>query len=272
MRSKSILFGGMVVLAAACGDDSTGPVIRGRAVYTVDDQNNMTVSGSESPSQPARQTTVSGLAAGEALIGIDFNAMDGQLYGVTNASRIYVIDSISGQATLIGAGPFGGAVSGTYFGLDFNPAVNRLRVHSDAGANLRLNQLTGVLAATDAALAFAVGDANAGATANIVGTGYTNNVAGATSTVLFAIDSDLDILVRLDNPNDGVLTTVGALGVNTSDFAGFDVASDGTAYAALTATGAARSTLYAINTATGAATSIGLLASGRAVVGLAAEP
>ncbi|MGH7516973.1 MAG: DUF4394 domain-containing protein [Gemmatimonadales bacterium] len=272
MNRRMMLFGVALMLSAACGDDTTGPVIQGRAVYTVDDQNNMTVSGGESPSRPARQMTVSGMAAGEALIGIDFNAMDRQLYGVTNASRIYAIDTISGQATLVGAGPFGGAVSGTYFGLDFNPAVNRLRMHGDVGTNLRLNQLTGVLAATDAALSFAAGDANAGATANIVGTAYTNNVAGATSTVLFAIDSDIDVLVRLDNPNDGVMTTVGPLGVNTSDFVGFDIAADGTAYASLTASGAARSTLYAVNTTTGAATAIGVLASGRAVVGLAVEP
>ena len=46
-----------------------------------------------------------------------------------------------------------------------------------------------------AALAYAAGDPNAGANPNVVGSAYTNNFAGATTTTLYGIDSDLDILV-----------------------------------------------------------------------------
>lgn len=53
-------------------------------------------------------------------------------------------------------------------------------------------------------------------TPQIGGTAYTNSVAGATSTTLYAIDVARDVLVTLANPNDGIITTVGPLGVNTT--------------------------------------------------------
>jgi hypothetical protein len=54
---------------------------------------------------------------------------------------------------------------------------------------------------------------------------YTNNVDGAGSTLLYDIDATTDVLMRQGNPspNDGTLTAVGALGVNTSTDAAFDI-------------------------------------------------
>jgi hypothetical protein len=59
----------------------------------------------------------------------------------------------------------------------------------------------------------------------VVGVAYTNNVPGTTSTVLYDIDSKLDILATQAPPNDGTLNTVGKLGVETGDVVGFDIAS-----------------------------------------------
>ena len=66
---------------------------------------------------------------------------------------------------------------------------------SDAGQNLRLNPNNGAVAGVDTALAFAAGDANAGQNPNLVGSAYTNNFAGSTSTTLYGIDSNRDALV-----------------------------------------------------------------------------
>jgi hypothetical protein len=89
----------------------------------------------------------------------------------------------------IGAGPFTPALDGTEFGLDFNPQVDRLRVVSNAGQNLRLNPDTDTVAATDTRLQYASTDRNAGRTPNVVGAAYTNNFAGTTATVVNDIDS-----------------------------------------------------------------------------------
>lgn len=271
--SAALGVGSLALLLAACSGDPTGADgrVQGRAVYGVDESNHLREFGSENPGTPSREMTITGVAAGETIVGMDFNAADGRLYGVGSSANIYVIDTVSAAATLVGSGGFLASLSGTSFGVDFNPVPNRLRLQSDAGINLRLNQLTGALAATDAALVYADGDVNADATAHIVGTAYTNSVAGATTTVLYAIDSNLDVLVMLPSPNSGKCTTVGSLGLNTDDQVGFDIAGDdGTAYATLTPSGGA-SALYTIDVATGRATLKGTI-SGSALVGIAVAP
>ncbi len=259
------------LLLGCSDDDSTGPgPVQGRTMYAVDNSNQLREIDSENPDETRKETAISGMAAGETMVGIDFNAVDGQLYGVGSLANVYTVDTATAGATLVGAGGFA-ALSGTFFGVDFNPVPDKLRLHSDAGLNLRVDQLTGLLLATDTALVYAAADANAGATANIVATAYSNSVAGATTTVLFAIDSDLDVLVTLPSPNSGQLTTVGSLGVGTSEYAALDIAGDdGTAYAALT-TGAAGSALYTIDLASGQATLLGTI-GGEALVGLAVAP
>ncbi len=81
------------------------------------------------------------------------------------------------------------------------------------------------------------------------------------------------MLVSTINPNAGQLNTIGALGVDTSDFTGFDIftlAGVNTAYASLTTAGGGAG-LYTINLATGAATLIGAI-NGQALDGLAVAP
>lgn len=235
----------------------------GRVIYGVDDANMLVAFGSQRPDVIIRRIAITGLEAAEQIVGVDFRAVDGRLYGIGSGSRIYTIDTTTAVATLAasGAAPFTPALSGTLFGVDFNPVPDRFRVHSDAEQNLRLNQLTGALAAVDGTLAYALGDPGVGTNPTITGTAYTNNVVGATTTVLYAIDSNRDVLVTLANPNDGVLTTVGALNVNTNGFVGFDIAgNNGSAFVTLTSgAGAAGtgSTLYQVNLSTGALFAVG---------------
>jgi hypothetical protein len=218
------------------------------------------------PGAILRTVPITGLAQGETISGIDFRPRTGQLYGVSSASRVYTINSSTGVATAVGAA-FTPALNGTRFGVDFNPVPDRIRLVSDAEQNLRLNPDTGGVAATDTALAFATGDANANANPNIAGVAYTNSFNAATTTTLYGIDSNLDALVRQGSPggsptspNTGQLFTVGALGVNTTDQVGFDIAAPGdVALASLTTQGATTSTLYSINLTTGAATVVGAI-------------
>jgi len=218
---------------------------------------------------------VTGLQGGETLLGIDRRPANGALYGLGSTSRLYLINPTTGAATQVGsAGAF--TLSGTAFGFDFNPTVDRIRVTGNTGQNLRLNPNDGTLAGTDTALAYGVGDPNAGATARVVGSAYTNNVAGATITTLFAIDSTLNILATqggpggTPSPNTGQLFTKGGLGFDTSDLVGFDISGlSGIAFASLTAPGAASSQLFTIDLTTGAATLVGTIGGGVTLNGLA---
>src|SRR5688572_20440619 len=101
---------------------------------------------------------VTGLGAGEEIIGLDVRPLTGELYALGSSARLYTIDPFTGAASSIGSGPFTNALNGTSFGFDFNPTVDRIRIVSDAGLNLRVNPTNGLLAAVDGRLAYATND------------------------------------------------------------------------------------------------------------------
>jgi Domain of unknown function (DUF4394)/PEP-CTERM motif len=219
--------------------------------------NRLVAFDSATPGSIVASIAITGLQANETILGIDFRPANHVLYGLGSTSRLYGLDPTTGAATQIGsAGAF--TLNGTAFGFDFNPTVDRIRVVSNNGQNLRLNPNDGTLAATDTALAYAAGDVNASATPRIVGSAYTNNFAGATTTTLFAIDANLDVLATQNPPNAGTMNTVGALGFNTSDLVGFDISPlTGVSFASLTAPAGGTSQLFTINLGNGAATLVG---------------
>jgi hypothetical protein len=163
---------------------------------------------------------ITGLAAGETLLGIDFRpvatnspaaASNGVLYALGLTNRLYTISTTTGSASPVGAaGAF--TLSGNAFGLDFNPVPDRLRVLSELDQNLRLNPNDGTLTSVDTPLGYAVGDPGFGANPNVVGAAYTNNFGGATQSTLYGIDSARDVLVLIGglngspSPNGGQLT------------------------------------------------------------------
>jgi WD40 repeat protein len=205
---------------------------------------------------------ITGLQSGESLLGLDIRPANGQLYALGSTSRLYNINPQTGAATAVGSGAFTPALVGNEFGFDFNPTVDRIRVTSDAGQNLRLNPDTGAVAATDTNLAYAATDTNAGATPRVSGVAYTNNAAGATTTTLYDIDYNLDVLATQNPPNNGTLNTVGALGVNTGRFVGFDISQGGgIAFASLSSPDDSVSRLYTLDLSTGAATLLGDIGS-----------
>jgi hypothetical protein len=215
-------------------------------MYGVSTANQLVRFDSATPGTTTNIGTISGLQAGENVLAIDFRPANGQLYGLGSTSRLYTINTLNGAATAVGAaGAF--TLSGTDFGFDFNPTVDRIRVVSNAGQNLRLNPDTGAIAATDTNL-------NPG-TPVVSAAAYTNNFAGATTTTLYVIDSGNDTLYIQNPPNNGTLVAVGTLGVDTTGVNGFDIATIGsTAFASLNVGGTSR--LYTINLTTGAATQV----------------
>jgi len=255
-----------LVFGALCAG---APMASAELVTGLTVTNTLVTFDSATPGAVSAPVAITGLGAGEFLVAIDRRPATGQLYGLGSASHLYGINAVTGAATQVGSsGAF--TLSGTAFGFDFNPTVDRIRVTSTTTQNLRLNPNDGTLAATDSALAYAAGDPNVGATPRIVGSAYTNNFSGATTTTLYDIDSNLDILATQNPPNNGTLNTVGALGFNTSDLVGFDISGlTGTAFASLTAPGAATSSLFTVNLATGAGTLVGTIGASVALLDIA---
>lgn len=264
-----------VLLLVACSDDDgggpTGPQLQGRPVYAVTLDNRLLYFGSDAPGTILRETGITGLPAGARIVSIDFRPADGRLYGVGTDSRVYTINVTSAAATAVGAA-FAPALDGTHFGLAFDPVMDVIRTSSsEAEQNLRVDPGDGTLTAVDASFAFAAGDVNDGTNPSVAGLAYTNSTPGAASTAAYGIDSNNDVLVTFADPNSGVLTTVGPLGVNTVPCASIDIdASDGTAYVTLADGGITN--LYSINLATGGATLIGRIDVDSEVQGIAFAP
>lgn len=205
---------------------------------------------------------IKGLQKKEKILAIDRRPNGGQLYGLGSTSRIYTINWETGQATQVGTGQLTTLLNGTHFGFDFNPVVDRIRVVSNTGQNLRLNPDDGSVTSVDGSTAYAGGDPNFAAVPDVVASAYTNNTAGTLTTTLYNIDADLNILTTQNPPNAGTLNTVGALGIDAQEVAGFDITgSNGIAYAAIVVKEGKkkkyRATLHTINLTTGAATSLG---------------
>lgn len=214
--------------------------------YAVDLSNNLLIFNPTNTPISLSSRAITGLQPGEQVLGLDMRPVNGQLYALGSTSRLYTINASSGAATVVGSG-FAPALSGTDFGFDFNPTVDRIRVVSNTGQNLRLHPDTGGLAVEDQSLK--------PGTPAVTAAAYTNNFAGATTTVLFDIDSNTDKLYQQLPPNDGVLVEVGNLGIDVTATNGFDITgTSGTAYAILT-TGSTTK-IYRITLSTGAATAV----------------
>jgi hypothetical protein len=283
----------IVVAIAAVAATSAGAVHRAAEVYALTGANRLVSFSAESPGEIETNVEVSGLQAGEQLVGIDFRPRDGKLWGVGRVGttgRMYTIDPASGAATLVAkltlAGSAGAteiALAGSSFGVDFNPAADALRIVSDTGQNLRaIPSATGPTGAprvtgdtfVDVTLNYA------GATATgIAGAAYINNDTDpATGTTLFDVDTNLDDLVRQDPPNTGTLAKVADLGTPTDSLAGFDVRTLGTTNIAYVATtdqrgnGTTLATLHTIDLATGATGTLGKIGGPKTPRGIAVAP
>lgn len=223
LRRVALAFAlGSVVLLTACQDHRFPPTAPpDRLFYGLTSGNQLLTLNTKATSTASATVSITGLQAGENVLGIDFRPATGQLYGVGSTSRIYVIDPATGVARAIGTGPFTPALNGTLAGFDFNPTVDRIRLVTNNGQNLRLNPETGTVQVTDGT----INGASAGTPA-ISAVAYTNNKAGAATTVLFDIDPATDRLYRQNPPNDGKLEEVGSIGLSITAAGGFDISPD----------------------------------------------
>ena len=216
------------------------------------------------PGKEHRVGAISGLqGADTAVIGVDFRVQDGLLYAVGNGGGIYTVDTAS--AVLTKASQLTQPLSGTHFGVNFNPAANALRIVSDNGQNLRHPFVNPEPRTTfvDTPLSQVAGTTATGVTA----VAYTNNdLDASTNTFLFDIDATQDQLVVQAPANNGLLTQAGKLGLDAGSDIGFDIYThvvDGvsrtnTAFASFDVAGV--SAFYRLNLTTGRPTQIGTLA------------
>ncbi len=242
--------------SVACGEDATNTEPTENPSVSADTyaatSTNRLVYFKRSTGEIKSSADISGLAAGETLVGIDFRPADAALYALSTSGKIYTVDTASGAATLKStlaadtadtSAPFA-ALDGEVFGVNFNPVADRLRVVSNNGQNLRINVDTGA-ATTDGALNPGTPSATAAA--------YSNSFSVACRTRLYVIDASTNKLLLQDPPNAGTLAEIGSLSApdSTENWAAFEVvtASDGTNQAFSILPAAVGATIYDIDLA-----------------------
>jgi len=221
---------------------SSGIVLPKTSIYALNANNTIFVlqPGATSFSRLSRVTTANG-----NLIGIDFRVSDGLLYAVTDTGSLYTIGLTSsrlGVATLVSnlTPRFAGGFQSL---MDFNPVLDAIRLIGSNDQNFAVVNSGGNLNATavQTALSYMAGDVNAGADPNISAGSYTNNYVGATTTLFYGIDYDLDTFVTIRPATPGgssatgggklqtigrLVTPTGAM-INVAPTVDFDIYSDG---------------------------------------------
>ncbi|HEV7396234.1 MAG TPA: DUF4394 domain-containing protein, partial [Pyrinomonadaceae bacterium] len=207
-------------------EDNAAP---SRNLYTLTSENDLVKSTTAHPEVALSSVHL----AGEPIFKIDFRPATGQLYGISQGGRLFVIDKNTGAMTQVGTAPI---PSFTHYpvGFDFNPVMDRIRLLLADGRNLQVNPDTGVVTSTDGPLAFAALDLNAGQLPHITEIANSNDYSGATSTTTYALnvpnffDTQLLTLGSFNGtpipPASGQLFTIG--GFAGVSFYGFDIVDD----------------------------------------------
>jgi len=251
MRSNKTRNAAIAVVAAMAGQAIGAPLI---GLTTT---NQLHTFDSAQPINASTAVTILGLAINEQMRGIDLRAANQAVYGVSSLGKLYTLDPTTGAASLVAnlsadptdaTNPFT-VLSGTAFGVDFNPVADRLRITSNTGQNLRINPANGFVTTDD--------NLNPGAP-SIVASAYTNNDTDpGTGTTLYDIDDATSTLYLQNPPNNGTLTPVGTgLGIDVNGVTGFEILGVDTAFANFMNEATGKSSLYTVNLTTGTASLI----------------
>ena len=270
-KKQSVVFACLAVLLAAGAwhgvradgqdDDRSSNDFR---VIGLTDDGRLVSFRARSPERTRDLGFITGLSGTDtALVGIDYRVQNGMLYGVGNGGGVYTIDPGTAKATFVNALTV--PLAGTAFGVDFNPAADRLRIISDTGQNLAHNVNDGGVTAANGTLTYTPPPATAVPALGVTAAAYTNNDLNQpnTGTTLFDLDTTLDQVVIQSPPGNGILVATGKLGVDAAAAAGFDIYSllvNGVTvanfpFATLSVNGKYR--FYALSLTTGQAFSLG---------------
>jgi uncharacterized protein DUF4394 len=224
--SPSNISAAPAAISSAAAAAAQGVVMPNTPVYALDTDNTIFVLVPGTTTFVRLVRVADGAVDGN-LTGVDFRVADGnnnRLYAVTDTGKLYTIGLTAatlGQATLVSA-MTPRFPSGYQSLMDFNPVVDAIRlIGSDALNYAIVKGANGVLntTAVQTSLTYNPNDVNKGAMPKVSAGSYNNNFIGATVTIFYALDNNLDTLVTIDPAaaggssatGTGVLRTIGNL-------------------------------------------------------------
>jgi hypothetical protein len=197
----------------------------------------------------AVQAMVTGVAAGERLLGMDLRPRTGQVLALgidasLDRGTLYRLEPQSagttaiataigtpGQISFVDSSGVPVDLTEISVGFDVNPVADRVRVVDASGLNFRINPDTGAPVDGDTTAAGVNPDMpiSAPLATQIAATAYTNASTGTTATTQYTIDQLSAQLYIQNPPNSGVQTLPQTIRLNAQDFVfgggvGFDIA------------------------------------------------
>lgn len=226
MIKAALLLGFLVatfLLASVDGQVCSGQLPTSSRVVLLLNQNNLLVFAPNS--SDLRLLRVTGVQG--KLHSIDVRPQGRTLWGLSNNLQFYRIDLTTGVATYVS--DLAQASYTKNLAMDFNPTIDgRLRLISRR-LNFGVDVETGS-ASADGIISYSDGDTNSGNYGKFQGIAYTNSVEGATSTRLYAIDTQSKkkyfLTTQATDVSSGTMSTIGRLDLKGERFGGFDIYTD----------------------------------------------
>ena len=159
-------------------------------------------------------------------------------------------------------------LTGSRFCFNFNPTVDRIRIATNTGQNLRVHPDTASLVSFDGQLNYLDG-----ATPNVVSCAYSNSFAGAMTTTLYGFELARRALVIQSPPNDGNLATYLNVPGDFSDLTAFDISpATNKGYLATREVASGKVQLYSVDLLTSQLKTVGTIGNLDQITALAVEP
>jgi hypothetical protein len=287
----------LVALTLACSAAAFCCPAAAESAYSLRPSGNRLIGFSTSaPETLSLDLPITGVNVGESLVALDVRPQNGLLYGLgidptANSASLYAISTRTGFAGLVGtpgAIAFVDAAGNPIdfpdpavvgYGMDFNPAVDRLRVVA-GGLNFRIDANAGTPIDGNfggGAIAGINPDGPiSGATTTVSATAYSNDQPNTTVTTQYTLDDSSNTLYIQNPPNTGTQTAgqtlvIGASVVDFTAVNGFDIPAfvnapasnapaSGSAFAALTVGG--NNAVFRIDLVNGQSVALGSIGAG----------
>lgn len=283
-KNRSGRAAGVVAYAPVKGGDitpTTSAPATAPLIYAVNSGNQLITFRANAPNAILSTKVFTGHQFAEDIIALDFRPLTGELYALglrdngpgSDTLRIYKVNKDTAAALLITT--FTSVADAAFYGFDFDPQVDQIRVVNNLDQSFRFDPVSGNLLGVDANLNDLSGpEAVVGIASDRVD--FDSN----TLSTLFGIDTSVNRLVRIGSvngtplsPSGGVLTAIGPLGVNVgSNDVGFDIGG-GVAYASMQNLLSGAFNLYTVNLNSGDATVVGAIGNGTTIIrGIAVAP
>jgi len=210
-------------------------------IYLLTESGALATATLSAPGTTSTPIAITGLTAGDTLVSIDVRPQNSALYGVgvnaiDDTVQIYHISPQTGLAVAVGTAFFYTTdgvtkvdLPETGWDIDFNPAVDRLRLVTSS-LNLRANPSNGTPVDGNGMVSGTNPDgAFNGASTTASATAYTNNQPNnGAITTQYTLDAVTNSLYIQNPPNNGTLAsgltvTVGGMPLDFTSVSGFDI-------------------------------------------------